>query len=139
MKAVMDTNVFVCALRSNRGASAEVLRQLRAGRWTLVLSNHLLHEYEELAKRQAADLGLTLADVDDVLDALCLAAHQQRLSHGWKPVLTDPDDEPLVQLATEGGAGAIVTYNVRHLQPAAEFGILVLTPKEFLTELRRNK
>jgi predicted nucleic acid-binding protein len=68
-----------------------------------------------------------------------MAAHQQRLSHGWKPVLTDPDDEPLVQLAVEGGAGAIVTYNVRHLQPAAQFGMLVLTPKEFLIELRKNK
>lgn len=37
MRAVMDTNVLVAGLRSQRGASNELLSLLRAGQWTLVL------------------------------------------------------------------------------------------------------
>ena len=44
MRAVVDTNVLVAALRSQRGASHELLRLWRAGHWTLVLSNTILGE-----------------------------------------------------------------------------------------------
>ena len=40
MRAVMDTNVLVAALRSRRGASFELFHRLRLGQWTAVLSNH---------------------------------------------------------------------------------------------------
>ena len=42
MRAVMDTNVLVAAFRSRSGASYELLRLLREGKWTLVLSNTVL-------------------------------------------------------------------------------------------------
>jgi predicted nucleic acid-binding protein len=54
MRAVMDTNVLIAAFRSRRGASFEVFRRLRLGEWTTVVSNHLLYEYEEVLKRDAA-------------------------------------------------------------------------------------
>lgn len=71
MRAVMDTNVIVAAMRSRRGASFEIVRRLRLGEWTTVLSNHLLYEYEEILKRQAPELNLTLEDVDQLLNAIC--------------------------------------------------------------------
>ena len=110
MKAVMDTNVLVAALRSRRGASFEILRRLRIGEWQSVLSNHLLYEYEEILKRQAPDLGLSLEDVDQLLSAICARSEECLLSHSWQPVLVDPDDEPLVQLAIESDALRIVTH-----------------------------
>lgn len=57
MKAVLDTNVLVSALRSRRGASFEIVRRLRLGEWKAVLSNHLLFEYEEVLMREAPVLG----------------------------------------------------------------------------------
>jgi len=71
MRVVMDTNVLVAAFRSRRGASFEVFRRLRLGQWTAVLSNHLVFEYEEILKRNVALLGLSLRDVDEVLNAVC--------------------------------------------------------------------
>ena len=68
----------------------------------MVLSNHLLFEYEELGKRNAAEMGLTLEDIDAVLDALCTAAEQRQLEPDWIPRLMNPDDEPLLQLAVAG-------------------------------------
>jgi predicted nucleic acid-binding protein len=57
------------------------------------------------------------------------------LKHGWEPVLSDPDDEPLVQLAFESGAMRVISHNLRHLRPAADFGIQILKPGDFLSIL----
>ena len=81
---------------------------------------------------------LTLGDIDDVLDATCTAAEQRQLKPDWTPHLPDPDDEPLLQLAVEASADCIVTRNIRHLKPAENFGILVLTPAGFLAKLREE-
>jgi predicted nucleic acid-binding protein len=133
MRAVMDTNVLVAAFRSRQGASFEIFRRLRLGEWTAVLSNHLLFEYEEILKRQAPELGLSLEDVDQLLNAICAGAEECLLSHGWQPILIDPDDEPLVQLAIESDAFRIVSHNVRHLRPAVELGVDSCGLASFLT------
>jgi len=135
LRAVMDTNVLYAALHSRLGASFEILRRLRAGEWTAVVSNHLVHEYEEILKSKAPELGLSLEDIDELLNAICARAEECRLRPGWWPVLSDPDDEPLVQLASESSAKRIVTHNWKHLSPATKIGIEVLKPGEFLAIL----
>ncbi|GDY22610.1 hypothetical protein LBMAG56_39570 [Verrucomicrobiota bacterium] len=102
----------------------------------MVLSNHLLFEYEEVAKRNAAEMELSLTEIDNVLDALCAAAEFGQLEPAWIPCLSDPDDEPLLQLAVEAQVPIIVSRNTRHLQPAETFGIKLLTPAEFLAKLQ---
>jgi len=129
----MDTNVLVAAFRSKQGASFELFRLLRLGEWTAIVSNHLVYENEEILKRSAPDLGLSLADAEEILDAVCARAEEWMLRYGWQPVLADPDDEPLVQLAFESGVRLIVSHNVRDLRPAAKLGIEILRPKDFLT------
>jgi predicted nucleic acid-binding protein len=136
IRAVVDTNVIYAGLYSNAGASHLVLRILRAGRWTLVLSNTVCAEYEEILKRQAPILGLSLEDVDSFLDALCLLAERRTLATTWTPILDDPDDEAVAHLAVEAQVDYIVTYNVRHLGPVARLGVKVIAPKDFLSLLR---
>jgi putative PIN family toxin of toxin-antitoxin system len=135
-RAIIDTNVFLSSLWSTHGAAFEIFAQLRQGRWQIVLSNHLLFEYEEVAKRAAPETGLSLQDIDDVLDALCAVAECRQLEPDWIPRLSDPDDEPLLQMAAEAKVPTIVTRNVGHLKPAESFGIEVLTPAQFLAKLR---
>jgi putative PIN family toxin of toxin-antitoxin system len=138
-RAVMDTNVLVAAFYSRIGASFEIFQRLRRDEWMAVLSNHLIYEYEEILKREAAGLSLSLDDVDQILNALSARGEEWPLTHNWEPVLPDPDDEPLVQLAQESAARLIVTHNTGHLQPAAKLGIQVLKPGEFLVSLRQSK
>jgi putative PIN family toxin of toxin-antitoxin system len=138
LRAVLDTNVLVAAFRSRTGAAFEIFRRLRHDEWTAVLSNHLTYEYEEVLKRDAAALSLSLADIDHLLNAICARGEEWRLTHNWEPILHDPDDEPLVQLARESGALVIITHNARHLQPALALGIQVLKPVEFLSILKRS-
>ena len=138
MRAVMDTNVLVSAFRSQSGASYELLRLLREARWTLVLSNTVLGEYHEILHREADALKLTHADADAYLDALCALAEQRLLTSEWQPVAADPDDEALVQLAREAGVQYLVTHNVRDVRGAAQFGVQVMRPAEFLELLRKT-
>ena len=138
LRAIIDTNVFLSALWSRQGAAFEIFAEFRRGRWQMVLSNHLLFEYEEVAKRNASEIELTLEDVDDVLDALCVAAEHRQLEPAWIPRLSDPDDEPLLQMAIEAKVPIIVTRNIRHLKPAESFGIEVMQPAEFLAKLRKT-
>jgi len=135
----MDTNVLVAALRSRTGASFEILSRLRHDEWVAVLSNHLVYEYEEVLKSNAANLTLSLGDVDQILNALAARGEEWPLSRDLQPILPDPDDEPLVQLAQESGALIVVTHNARHLQPAVALGIQILKPVDFLTILRHVK
>jgi predicted nucleic acid-binding protein len=138
LRAVMDTSVLVAGLRSSSGASYEILRLLRQGRWTLVLSNTVVSEYHEILHREGGTLNLPLEEVDQYLDVLCALAERRSLTTEWQPVATDPDDEPIVQLAREAGVLYLVTHNVRHVTGADRFGVRVVRPAEFLGLLRQQ-
>jgi predicted nucleic acid-binding protein len=138
IRAVLDTNVLDSAFRSNRGYSFEVFVALRQDHWRAVLSNHLIHEFEEVPKAHAAELSLSLADIDTLLDAICARAEEWQFAPGWLPILADPDDEPLVQLAYDSAARRIVTHNIRHLRPARALGFEVLLPREFAAMFPRH-
>ena len=135
IRAVLDTNIILASLLSRRGASFEILQRLRRGEWRLVLSNHLLLEYEEVLKRNASILGLTFAEVDAYLNAICQAADCFSLPTPRAPRLPDLDDEPLLRLAEASGVRLITTHNIRHLRPASISGVVVLQPHEFLRML----
>lgn len=52
IRAVLDTNVFLSALRSRNGASFQIVDRLERGEFTLVLSQTVLAEYEEVLNRE---------------------------------------------------------------------------------------
>ena len=136
LRAVIDTNVVYAGVRSRSGASYQILDALERHLWTMVLSNTVLTEYEEILKREAPAIGITSDRTDLLLDSLCLHADKRLTSETWMPVLSDPDDEAFVQLAFESKADHLVSFNIAHLAPARALGINLLAPKEFLKILR---
>ncbi|MEK6755808.1 MAG: putative toxin-antitoxin system toxin component, PIN family [Bacteroidota bacterium] len=129
---VIDTNVFVSALRSRRGASYRLFMLLGGGQFEISVSVPLILEYEAVAKRLTREFGLTHADVEDILDYISSIADRRQIHYLWRPVLKDPRDDLVLELAVEASAKFIVTYNLRDFAGAEKFGIQVLTPKEFL-------
>ena len=79
IRAVMDTNVLVAALRSQRGASFELLRLWRQQQWIMVLSTTVAVEYEEILRREAAAFSLTLQELENLLNALCVLGERWTL------------------------------------------------------------
>ncbi len=132
----MDTNVLYAGLRSREGASFQLLRLLRAGQWTLLLSNTVATEYEEILLREATVLGITQEETSKLLDDLCVLAERWHMSGLWQPLLLDPDDEAFAHLACESEADYLVTHNQRHYEPMRQREIRVVTPKTFLETIR---
>lgn len=128
----MDTNVLVAGLRSRRGASSKLLSMLNDNRWQLNISTTLVFEYEEILKRERVQLGLSLEDINNLIDAICAISNKRSIFYLWRPLATDPDDDFLIDLAVEAQADFIITYNQRDLQPVERFGITALSPKQFL-------
>lgn len=83
-------------------------------------------------------MSLTHAEADEYLDVVCALAERRTLTTEWQPPATDPDDEPIIQLAREAGVAYLVTHNVRHVAGAGRFGVRVMRPAEFLTLLRQR-
>jgi putative PIN family toxin of toxin-antitoxin system len=134
-KVVLDTNVLISGFRSRRGASFRLLTLADDPRWQLLLSATLLFEYEAVARRQAAQFWAKPEKIEDVLDYLCAIAVKPTITYSWRPFLSDPDDDMLLELAVAGGATHIVTHNCADFRGAKQFGIAIITPKDFLRDL----
>jgi putative PIN family toxin of toxin-antitoxin system len=129
---VVDTNVFVTALRSQFGASYKLLSLLDADIYKLNLSVPLVLEYEEVAKRMVGDISLSEKEIDDILDFVISKANHWQIFYLWRPQLKDPSDDMVLELAVTAGCDYILTYNLRDFKGSEKFGIKVITPKAFL-------
>jgi predicted nucleic acid-binding protein len=132
VRVVLDSNVLVAGFRSRRGASFRLLQLLRAGRFQIVLSVPLALEYEAELLRHAGLLGLHRNEAQGLVDYLCQVGHRQEIHFLWRPSLTDPRDEFILELAVAAGCDAIVTHNVGDFAGASRFTLRVLSPAEFL-------
>lgn len=133
-RVVLDTNVIIAAFRSRRGSSYRLLELLAAGKFEICLSVPVMLEYEEVSKRLAGENALPAAQIDHVLNHLCEMAHRTKVHFRWSSHLPDPDDDMILEAAVAGGCQYIVTFNVRHFRAAAQFGLRVRTPRQFIME-----
>ena len=133
---MIDTNVIIAALRSQRGASALLLSLLAEGRFEMHISIPLVLEYDDVLLRQRSELGLSAEDIDSLIDSLCaLGIRHERIHFNWRPSLLDERDEHILDLAVKGGCEAIITYNIRDFGGAEPFGIRAVTPQTLLREI----
>jgi putative PIN family toxin of toxin-antitoxin system len=136
VRVVVDTNVLVAAIRSRLGASYQVLARVGTGAFDVAVSVPLVLEYEDVLLRHCEDAGLTAEDVGGIIDYICSVAVRQEIFFLWRPLLRDPGDDMVLEIAVAADCDVIVTHNVRDFLTAARFGIRVVTPAVFLYELR---
>ena len=82
---VIDTNVFVSAQRSQKGASAKLVSLIGTGTFEVHISVPLVLEYESVLMRQRTELGITQDDVNDLVDAVCNLAQRHNIHFLWRP------------------------------------------------------
>jgi putative PIN family toxin of toxin-antitoxin system len=134
-RIVMDTNVFVSALRSADGASFALLSLLGQGKYDLAVSEPLIHEYEDAAKRDPKAVLLPDHEIDKLLDDICRLSVRQWIFFTWRPQLKDSGDEHVLDLAVAARCRCIVTYNKKDFAAAKQFGIEVIDPRTFLERI----
>jgi putative PIN family toxin of toxin-antitoxin system len=136
VQVVLDTNVLVAGLRSQKGASFRLLALIGAdSRFEINLSVPLVLEYESALKRPGTVPTLTHDDVDAVLDYLCSVGHHREIYFLWRPVLRDPKDDMVLEVAVEASCEFVVTHNLRDFRGIERYGVRALSPSEFLREI----
>ena len=136
---VLDTDVVVAALRSDRGASRQLLLGALGSSFELLLSVPLVLEYEAVLTRpeHLDACGLSVVEVTHILDDLIAVAKPVRLAFRWRPVLSDPNDDMILETAVHGNASSIVTFNRRHFEGVERnFGCTVIAPGNALEQIR---
>jgi putative PIN family toxin of toxin-antitoxin system len=139
---VLDTNVLVAALRSDRGASRKILTSVFERRIQAVVSVPLMIEYEAVLTRSEhlSAAGLTAKEVNVLLDAFASVAEPVTLRFLWRPRLKDPADEMVMATAANGGVSRLVTFNLRHFRTVSEqFGIVAIAPPAAWKEICRDE
>jgi len=132
-RLVLDTNVLVTALCNSRGASHLLIRWVLTDNISLLASPALWLEYEAVIKRPHIRLrhGISLENLDVVLDTLAAHVEPVHLNYLWRPQLRDPNDEMVLETALNACADALVTFNTKDFADAADrFSLKLVTPSQ---------
>ena len=135
MQIVIDTNVFISALRSRNGASYKLFTLLGSEKFEINISVPLILEYEDAAKRLLGEIALNVEDMNAIINYICAVGKHRKMFYLWRPVLRDPKDEMLLELAVAGGCDYIVTYNMADFAEIEQFGIQAIKPSAFLRKI----
>ena len=125
---VIDTNVLLSAIYSNKGASYKLLSMIDSDKFIVNISTILIYEYAEMLKLKSK---LETKYIDSILNYICSIGKKNKIFYLWRPKLKDLDDDFLLELAVKSNS-IIVTLNGKDFKPAKEFNLKVKTPKEFL-------
>jgi hypothetical protein len=139
--AVCDTNVLAPALRGVGNPDnrlGDVLRQWRAGRFQLVVSQPIL---DELRRTLANPYFARFLSADQQVRALALLQRRALVVtitvqvHG---VATHPEDDLILATAASAKADYLVTGDEKLLRLGSFHGVRIVTPRTFLDVLARQ-
>ena len=108
MHVVLDTNLFLSALLSEKGPPARIVDAWRAGRFALVSSFDQIEEFKRAARYEKVRLYVSRSAAGKLINSLRGAeVLLKRLPRvGASP---DPDDDYLLAMAAAAGAEYLVT------------------------------
>jgi len=133
MRVAFDTSVLVAASKSRLGASFALVQSLPNPKFEVALSVSLYTEWQAVLTRpEHLPPGRTADQALAFLRYLAGQCHLQDIFYLWRPYLRDPDDDMVLELAVAARCSHIVTHNLRDFRDLESFGILAITPKDFI-------
>ncbi len=139
IRVVFDTNVFVAALKSNKGASYALISQLPSDQFQIVVTVPLYIEYQDALTRPEHMSGASSEEeILGFLRYICGIAHRQKIFFLWRPWLIDQKDDMVLEAAVASQCTYIVTHNIKDFRGVeSQFGIIPVNPGKFLQILGR--
>ncbi len=135
VEAIVDTNVLLSGLASRNGKSFQILQLLAEEKFHVSISVPVVLEYEAVLKKKLDKRVYSDQDIQAIIDFICKIGRHVKVYYLWRPILKDPYDDHLLEVAVAANAKWIITYNVKDFERASTFGISAVTPYEFLQVL----
>lgn len=136
MKIVLDTNVLLVAI-GKTSPFKPIWRNFIEGTFQLIVSEDILHEYEEIIKNHGAPGAAEL--VMDILE-ISTDVIYKRIYFTWQAIPKDPDDNKFFDAAVAGSADYLVT-NDAHFREASrrQFpNVKIVSADQFLDILKTS-
>lgn len=135
LRVVLDTNVLLSGIAYPASVPGKILSVWRHGSVDVLLSAYILEELRRVLPRLAHCHGLTLAEIDDLVDALSIQAEVIEPLPSVEADLRDVDDQPvlgtLLAAMKFSGANYLITGDKDLLALAERHPIV--TPAQFWT------
>jgi putative PIN family toxin of toxin-antitoxin system len=128
LRVVLDTNVLLSGIAYPASVPGKILAAWRHGSVDVLLSLYILEELRRVLPRLAHRHGLTLAEIDDLVDVLSIQAEVIEPLPGLEPALRDADDQPvlgtLLAALNTSGANYLITGDKDLLAMADRYPIV---------------
>ncbi|HTZ87805.1 MAG TPA: putative toxin-antitoxin system toxin component, PIN family [Solirubrobacteraceae bacterium] len=135
VRAVIDVNVLVSAVRTPNGLCGRLLQAAIGGRWQPVVSPMLFEELEDVLARPAFRDVIGEEAIDRFLAGLLAIVEWVEDPKGVAAAVSrDPDDDYLVALANSARADLLLSGD-RDLTEIADPPLPIETPGQFLQRL----
>lgn len=133
---VFDTNVLLSGL-GWRGSPYRCLELARTGQIKAITCQELL---DELLEKLEQKLNFTDAQITDTLSDLLSFLQVVKISNTLNVIITDPDDNMVLECAVVGHANYIVTGDKKHLLPLQNYqGIEIVNAANFLSLMGQGR
>jgi len=113
LRVVLDTNVLLSGIAYPGSVPGKIIAAWRHGSVDVLLSAYILDELRRVLPRLTHRHGLTLTEIDDLVDILSIQAEVLEPQPGEDPALRDVDDQPvlgtLLTARKTSGADYLVT------------------------------
>jgi putative PIN family toxin of toxin-antitoxin system len=130
-RVVLDTSVLTAAARSRQGASFALVSSIPTPEFQPCISVALYTEWQDvLTRRENLPPGQTVEGALAFLRYLAGQSHLQEVHFLWRPMLADPDDDLVLELAFAANCRYIITHNVGDFRGSDQLGVGVMTPRE---------
>jgi len=136
MKVVIDSNVLLVAI-GKRSKYKPIWDAFIAGKYQLIISEEILHEYEEILKEHSAP-GVAEIVLEVFVESPDIIYN--RIYYSWNVISKDPDDNKFFDVAVAANADYLIT-NDAHFKDAAKIPfpkVNIISADAFLDILQKT-
>ena len=128
LRVVLDTNVLVSGIAYPASVPGKIMAAWRHGSVDVLLSAYIVDELRRVLPRLTQRHGLTVAEIDDLVDALSIQAEVIEPLPSVEPELRDAADQPvlgtLLAALRTSGADYLITGDKDLLALADQYAIV---------------